>query len=157
MNGIFLLYLTRVSCFNMENILQSTVPIHSFLPILFHFTNSCISQTNTSNKNLSSTLPSSPLIIMIVVVVVVMEVVLLSPSISILPFPIPIFIIIMLIGMAAILMNGITNIQKIRSDCKGLQITMNFDPNMQRIRHSSSLPFLVLLFLLMATLRFLRI
>ena len=94
--------------------------LHSFLPILFHFTNSCISQTNTSNKNLSSTLPSSPLIIMIVVVIVVVP--LLSPSISILPFPIPI-IIMMLIGMAAILLNRITNIQKIRSDCKGLQIT----------------------------------
>lgn len=141
----------------MENILQSTMLIHSFLPILFHFTNSCISQTNASNKNLSSTLPSSPLIIMIVVVVVVIVVVpLLSPSISILPFPIPI-ITIMLIGMAAILLNRITNIQKIRSDCKGLQITKNLDPNMQRIRYSSSLPFLILLFLLMATLRFLRI
>lgn len=156
MNGIFLLYLSRVSCFNMENILQSTMLIHSFLPILFHFTNSCISQTNTSNKNLSSTLPSSPLIIMIVVVVVIVVVPLLSPSISILPFPIPI-IIMMLIGMAAILLNRITNIQKIRSDCKGLQITKNLDPNMQRIRYSSSLPFLILLFLLMATLRFLRI
>ena len=156
MNGIFLIYLTRVSCFNMENILQSTMLIHSFLPILFHFTNSCISQTNTSNKNLSSTLPSSPLIIMIVVVVVIVVVPLLSPSISILPFPIPI-ITIMLIGMAAILLNRITNIQKIRSDCKGLQITKNLDPNMQRIRYSSSLPFLILLFLLMATLRFLRI
>ena len=154
MNGIFLLYLSRVSCFNMENILQSTMLIHSFLPILFHFTNSCISQTNTSNKNLSSTLPSSPLIIMIVVIVVVP---LLSPSISILPFPIPIIITIMLIGMAAILLNRITNVQKIRSDCKGLQITKNVDPNMQRIRYSSSLPFLILLFLLMATLRFLRI
>ena len=95
--------------------------IHSFLPTLFHFTNSCISQTNTSNKNLSSTLPSSPLIIMIVIVIVVVP--LLSPSISILPFPIPIIITIMLIGMAAILLNRITNIQKIRSDCKGLQIT----------------------------------
>ena len=156
MNLIFLLYLSRVSCFNMENILQSTMLIHSFLPILFHFTNSCISQTNASNKNLSSTLPSSPLIIMIVVVVVIVVVPLLSPSISILPFPIPI-IIMMLIGMAAILLNRITNIQKIRSDCKGLQITKNLDPNMQRIRHSSSLPFLILLFLLMATLRFLRI
>ena len=156
MNGIFLIYLTRVSCFNMENILQSTMLLHSFLPILFHFTNSCISQTNTSNKNLSSTLPSSPLIIMIVVVVVIVVVPLLSPSISILPFPIPI-IIMMLIGMAAILLNRITNIQKIRSDCKGLQITKNLDPNMQRIRYSSSLPFLILLFLLMATLRFLRI
>lgn len=156
MNGIFLLYLSRVSCFNMENILQSTMLIYSFLPTLFHFTNSCISQTNTSNKNLSSTLPSSPLIIMIVVAVVIVVVPLLSPSISILPFPIPI-IIMMLIGMAAILLNRITNIQKIRSDCKGLQITKNLDPNMQRIRYSSSLPFLILLFLLMATLRFLRI
>ena len=131
--------------------------ILSFLPILlFHFTNSYISQTNTSNKNLSSTLPSSPLIIMIVVVVVIVVVPLLSPSISILPFPIPI-IIMMLIGMAAILLNRITNIQKIRSDCKGLQITNNLGPNMQRIRYSSSLPFLILLFLLVATLRFLRI
>ena len=93
---------------------------------------------------------------MIVVVVVIVVVPLLSPSISILPFPIPI-IIMMLIGMAAILLNRITNIQKIRSDCKGLQITKNLDPNMQRIRYSSSLPFLILLFLLMATLRFLRI
>ena len=94
---------------------------------------------------------------MIVVVIVVVP--LLSPSISILPFPIPIIItiIIMLIGMAAILLNRITNIQKIRSDCKGLQITNNLGPNMQRIRYSSSLPFLILLFLLMATLRFLRI
>ena len=92
---------------------------------------------------------------MIVVIVVVP---LLSPSISILPFPIPIIItIIMLIGMAAILLNRITNIQKIRSDCKGLQITKNLDPNMQRICYSPSLPFLILLFLLVATLRFLRI
>ena len=121
---------------------------------LAFFINSNNSQINTSSKNLSSTLPSSPLIIMIVVVVVVP---LLSPSISILPFPIPIIITIMLIGMAAILLNRITNIQKIRSDCKGLQITKNVDPNMQRIRYSSSLPFLILLFLLVATLRFLRI
>ena len=56
----------------------------------------------------------------VVVVVAIVVVLLLSPSISILPFPIP---IIMLIGMAAILLNRITNIQKIRSDCKGLQIT----------------------------------
>ena len=125
---------------------------------LAFFINSNNSQINTSSKNLSSTLPSSPLIIMIVVVVVVVIVVLLPPSISFLLFPVSIvFIIIVIIIIAVILMNRVTDIQKIRSNCKGLQIITTFDRNMQRIRHSLSLPFLILLILLVPTLRFLRI
>lgn len=124
---------------------------------LAFFINSNNSQINTSSKNLSSTLPSSPLIIMIVVVVIVI-VVLLPPSISFLLFPVSIvFIIIIIIIIAVILMNRVTDIQKIRSNCKGLQIITTFDRNMQRIRHSLSLPFLILLILLVPALRFLRI
>ena len=124
---------------------------------LAFFINSNNSQINTSSKNLSSTLPSSPLIIMIVVVVIVI-VVLLPPSISFLLFPVSIvFIIIVIIIIAVILMNRVTDIQKIRSNCKGLQIITTFDRNMQRIRHSLSLPFLILLILLVPALRFLRI
>ena len=123
---------------------------------LAFFINSNNSQINTSSKNLSSTLPSSPLIIMIVVVIVI--VVLLPPSISFLLFPVSIvFIIIVIIVIAVILMNRVTDIQKIRSNCKGLQIITTFDRNMQRIRHSLSLPFLILLILLVTALRFLRI
>ena len=123
---------------------------------LAFFINSNNSQINTSSKNLSSTLPSSPLIIMIVVVIVI--VVLLPPSISFLLFPVSIvFIIIVIIIIAVILMNRVTDIQKIRSNCKGLQIITTFDRNMQRIRHSLSLPFLILLILLVPALRFLRI
>lgn len=121
---------------------------------LAFFINSNNSQINTSSKNLSSTLPSSPLIIMIVVVVIVI-VVLLPPSISFLLFPVSIVFIIIII--AVILMNRVTDIQKIRSNCKGLQIITTFDRNMQRIRHSLSLPFLILLILLVTALRFLRI
>ena len=121
---------------------------------LSFFINSNNSQINTSSKNLSSTLPSSPLIIMIVVVVIVI-VVLLPPSISFLLFPVSIVFIIIII--AVILMNRVTDIQKIRSNCKGLQIITTFDRNMQRIRHSLSLPFLILLILLVPALRFLRI
>lgn len=120
---------------------------------LAFFINSNNSQINTSSKNLSSTLPSSPLIIMIVVVVVVI-VVLLPPSISFLLFPVSIVFIIVI---AVILMNRVADIQKIRSNCKGLQIITTFDRNMQRIRHSLSLPFLILLILLVTALRFLRI
>lgn len=124
---------------------------------LAFFINSNNSQINTSSKNLSSTLPSSPLIIMIVVVVIVI-VVLLPPSISFLLFPVSIvFIIIVIIIITVILMNRVTDIQKIRSNCKGLQIITTFDRNMQRIRHSLSLPFLILLILLVPALRFLRI
>lgn len=123
---------------------------------LAFFINSNNSQINTSSKNLSSTLPSSPLIIMIVVVVVVI-VVLLPPSISFLLFPVSIVFIIIIIIIAVILMNRVTDIQKIRSNCKGLQIITTFDRNMQRIRHSLSLPFLILLILLVTALRFLRI
>lgn len=122
---------------------------------LSFFINSNNSQINTSSKNLSSTLPSSPLIIMIVVVVIVI-VVLLPPSISFLLFPVSIVFIIIII-IAVILMNRVTDIQKIRSNCKGLQIITTFDRNMQRIRHSLSLPFLILLILLVPALRFLRI
>lgn len=122
---------------------------------LAFFKNSNNSQINTSSKNLSSTLPSSPLIIMIVVVVIVI-VVLLPPSISFLLFPVSIVFIIIII-IAVILMNRVTDIQKIRSNCKGLQIITTFDRNMQRIRHSLSLPFLILLILLVTALRFLRI
>ena len=125
---------------------------------LAFFINSNNSQINTSSKNLSSTLPSSPLIIMIVVVVIVI-VVLLPPSISFLLFPVSIvfIIIVVIIIIAVILMNRVTDIQKIRSNCKGLQIITTFDRNMQRIRHSLSLPFLILLILLVPALRFLRI
>lgn len=124
---------------------------------LAFFINSNNSQINTSSKNLSSTLPSSPLIIMIVVVIVI--VVLLPPSISFLLFPVSIvfIIIVVIIIIAVILMNRVTDIQKIRSNCKGLQIITTFDRNMQRIRHSLSLPFLILLILLVPALRFLRI
>lgn len=124
---------------------------------LAFFINSNNSQINTSSKNLSSTLPSSPLIIMIVVVIVI--VVLLPPSISFLLFPVSIvfIIIVIIIIIAAIFMNRVTDIQKIRSNCKGLQIITTFDRNMQRIRHSLSLPFLILLILLVTALRFLRI
>ena len=122
---------------------------------LAFFINSNNSQINTSSKNLSSTLPSSPLIIMIVVVVIVI-VVLLPPSISFLLFPVSIVFIIIII-IEVILMNRVADIQKIRSNCKRLQIITTFDRNMQRIRHSLSLPFLILLILLVPALRFLRI
>lgn len=133
----------------------NNISLFIFAHSLAFFINSNNSQINTSSKNLSSTLPSSPLIIMIVVVVIVI-VVLLPPSISFLLFPVSIVFIIIII-IAVILMNRVTDIQKIRSNCKGLQIITTFDRNMQRIRHSLSLPFLILLILLVPALRFLRI
>ena len=133
----------------------NNISLFIFAHSLAFFINSNNSQINTSSKNLSSTLPSSPLIIMIVVVVIVI-VVLLPPSISFLLFPVSIVFIIIII-IAVILMNRVTDIQKIRSNCKGLHIITTFDRNMQRIRHSLSLPFLILLILLVPALRFLRI